>query len=177
MAIRETLAAKRRRALRDGILPDLNTIPKKMLPTVASAITLRLGHIYTRWIDRTAETEWGLTGSRLMLVVMLSRQGDMAMGEAADVLDVTPRAITRLVDGLEADGFVSRKVSKDDKRSSMLSVTGKAKALVKANMPKHEARMQELFGIFTDEELMTMIEFHHRIQHKLRTIEMGSRDD
>jgi DNA-binding MarR family transcriptional regulator len=177
MAIRETLAAKRRRALREGILPDLNGIPKKMLPMVASATTLRLGHIFTRWIDRTAEAEWGITGSRLMLVVMLTRQGDMAMGEAADILDVTPRAITRLVDGLEADGFVTRKTSKDDKRSSMLGVTGKAKSLVKANMPKHEARMQELFGIFTDEELKTMVEFHHRIQFKLRSFEVGSADD
>lgn len=177
MAIRETLAAKRRRALRDGILPDLNDIPKKMLPMVASSTTLRLGHIFTRWIDRTADTEWGITGSRLMLVVILTRQGDMAMGEAADILDVTPRAITRLVDGLEADGFVTRKASKDDKRSSMLSVTAKAKSLVKTNMPKHEARMQELFGIFTDEELKTMVEFHHRIQFKLHSFEVSATDE
>ncbi len=171
MTVRAAFNAARRRALRDGVLPNLDLLPKKSLPIFASALTMRLGHVYGRWIDRLADAEWGLTGPRLMLVVMLYRQGELAMGEAADIMDVTPRAITRLVDGLEKDGFVTRQPSKEDKRSMMLDVTPKAKELAKRQMPKHEARVQELFSVFTDAELKTMIEFHHRLQHRLHTLD------
>jgi DNA-binding MarR family transcriptional regulator len=90
------------------------------------------------------------------------------MGEAAELLDVTPRAITRLVDSLEKEGLVSRQVSPHDKRVYLISVTKKAESMAKAMMPKHEKRMTELFSAFTDKELLEYIRLNSKLASALK---------
>jgi len=90
------------------------------------------------------------------------------MGEAAEILDVTPRAITRLVDSLEKDGLVSRQASPHDKRVYLISVTAKAEEMAKIMMPKHEKKMTELFEAFTEEELAEYIRLNSKLATALK---------
>jgi DNA-binding MarR family transcriptional regulator len=104
-----------------------------------------------------------------MLVVLLVRHKTLTMGEAAELLDVTPRAITRLVDSLEKDDLVSRQASPHDKRVYLISVTAKAELMAKTMMPKHEKKMTELFEVFTDAELLEYIRLNSKLANALKS--------
>lgn len=152
----------------DGEPEALAQVPKNKRGPLAAAITLRLGHLFSRWLERNVVTGWGGSAPQLMLVVLLAKHKTLTMGEAAELLDVTPRAITRLVDSLETEKLVSRQVSPHDKRVYLISVTAKAEKITKAIMPKHEKRMSELFSVFTDEELLEYIRLNGKLASALK---------
>ena len=152
----------------DGEPGALLEVPKNKRGPLAAAVTLRLGHLFSRWLERNVVTGWGGTAPQLMLIVLLVRHKSITMGEAAELLDVTPRAITRLVDSLEKEGLVSRQVSPHDKRVYLISVTKKTESMAKAMMPKHEKRMTELFGVFTDKELLEYIRLNSKLASALK---------
>jgi DNA-binding MarR family transcriptional regulator len=152
----------------DGEPDALLKVPKNKRGPLAAAATLRLGHLFSRWLERNVVTGWGGSAPQLMLVVLLVRHKSLTMGEAAELLDVTPRAITRLVDSLEKEGLVSRQASPHDKRVYLISVTAKAENMAKTMMPKHEKKMAELFSVFTDKELLEYIRLNAKLANALK---------
>jgi DNA-binding MarR family transcriptional regulator len=77
---------------------------------------------YVQW----ARTQVSLTGtgySRMRLLYALQCEGPQKMADLADELGVTPRNITALVDGLEADGLVRRTDHPTDRRVTMIELT------------------------------------------------------
>ena len=153
----------------DGEPDALNKVPKGKRGRLATAVTLRLGHLFSRWLERNLDASWGGSAPQLMLVVLLVRHKTLTMGEAAELLDVTPRAITRLVDSLEKDDLVSRQASPHDKRVYLISVTAKAELMAKTMMPKHEKKMTELFEVFTDAELLEYIRLNSKLANALKS--------
>src|SRR5256714_10284780 len=67
-----------------------------------------------RWAER-----FGLSEGRFQVLVRLKHQptGRFTMGELAEMLDVSPRSVTGLVDNLERDGLVKRVDDPADRRS------------------------------------------------------------
>jgi len=152
----------------DGEPDALLRVPRNKRGPLAAAITLRLGHLFSRWLERNVVTGLGSSAPQLMLVVLLARHKTLTMGEAAELLDVTPRAITRLVDSLEKEDLVSRQASPHDKRVYLISVTAKAEQMAKTMMPKHEKKMTELFEVFSDEELLEYIRLNSKLASALK---------
>jgi DNA-binding MarR family transcriptional regulator len=153
----------------DGEPDALLKVPKNKRGPLAAAVTLRLGHLFSRWLERNVVTGLGSSAPQLMLVVLLARHKTLTMGEAAELLDVTPRAITRLVDSLEKEELVSRQASPHDKRVYLISVTAKAEQMAKTMMPEHEKKMAQLFAVFTDEELMEYIRLNSKLASALKS--------
>ena len=60
--------------------------------------------------------------SRLKLLYTLRCEGPQRMGELADALEVTPRSVTALVDGLEAQGQVRRVADPSDRRATIIEI-------------------------------------------------------
>ena len=85
----------------EGEAAALSQVPKNKRGPLGAAVTLRLGHLFSRWLERNVDTDWQGSAPQLMLIAILVRHKTLTMGEAAELLDVTPRAITRLVDSLE----------------------------------------------------------------------------
>jgi DNA-binding MarR family transcriptional regulator len=151
-----------------GRLPDLAELPHNRLALVASAATARLGHVFPRWIRRNVDEDWGVNGPRAMLLVIVTKHGGLTMSQASRILDVTPRAITGLVDGLEAEGLLLRQVDEVDKR--VVRILPTERAVEKANklLPQHEARFAELFNIFSDDELRTFVKLLERLSIRIK---------
>src|SRR3989454_12252860 len=82
-----------------------------------------------RWADR-----FGLSEGRFQILVRLKHQptGRFAMGELAEMLDVSPRSVTGLVDNLERDGLVKRVDDPADRRSVYSEITEEGRERVKA---------------------------------------------
>jgi DNA-binding MarR family transcriptional regulator len=87
-------------------------------------LVAEFGKTYTRriWaeIGRT-----GTTPARARLLAALQCEGSRKMSELGAQLGVTPRNITKLVDGLEAEGLVARKAHPSDRRATLISLTDK----------------------------------------------------
>src|SRR5438046_6931093 len=73
-----------------------------------------------RWADR-----FGLSEGRFQILVRLHHQanGRFTMGELAEMLDITPRTVTGLVDNLERDGLVRRVADPADRRPAHAEIT------------------------------------------------------
>jgi DNA-binding MarR family transcriptional regulator len=103
-----------------------------------------------RWAERH-----GLSQGRLWILMRLRRAPghQLPLGELAEVLDVSPRNVTGLVDHLERDGLVERVPDPGDRRSVMARLTP-------AGISRHNEIWREaleaqnrLVETFTPEEL------------------------
>jgi DNA-binding MarR family transcriptional regulator len=78
-----------------------------------------------RWVERH-----GLTEGRLLVLMHLRRQGDRPLGELADLMMVSPRNVTGLMDHLERDGLVERVPDPADRRSVRARLTDSGRELI-----------------------------------------------
>jgi DNA-binding MarR family transcriptional regulator len=67
----------------------------------------------------------GLTRSQWWVLAQLSRHDGMNQSDLASLLDVGKAALGRLVDRLEASGFVERRADDADRRAKRLYLTGR----------------------------------------------------
>lgn len=152
----------------EGEPDSLKQVPKAKRGPLGAAVTLRLSHLFSRWLERNVDANWHGSAPQLMLLAILGRHKSLTMGEAAELLDVTPRAITRLVDSLEKDDMVLRQASPVDKRVYIISISPKAEELAKKLMPKHEKMMTELFSVFTEEELLEYLRLTSKLAEHVK---------
>jgi DNA-binding MarR family transcriptional regulator len=85
-------------------------------------LVAEFGKAYTRriWAEMSRA---GTTPARARLLAALQCQGSRKMNELGEELDVTPRNVTKLVDGLEAEGLVARKPHPTDRRATLVCLT------------------------------------------------------
>jgi DNA-binding MarR family transcriptional regulator len=77
---------------------------------------------FDRWANRKA-VEAGVSAQRLRLLNAVHCHGPQKMADLADALSVTPRNVTALVDGLEAEGLIRRVPHSTDRRVTMVELT------------------------------------------------------
>ena len=106
-----------------------------------------------RWAD-----QHGLSEGRFQILVRLQAtpDGRTTMGELAEMLDVTPRTITGLVDNLERDGLVRRADDPNDRRSVYAEVTEKGRERVKALWRDASTGQAGLTRHFKESELIQL---------------------
>src|SRR5262245_5747978 len=64
----------------------------------------------------------GLTRARAELLLLLHRQGPMTQRALSQAMRCSPRNVTGLVDGLEADGYVVRRPHPTDRRATLVTL-------------------------------------------------------
>jgi DNA-binding MarR family transcriptional regulator len=73
----------------------------------------------------------GMTRAQWMILVRLERQPGMSQNELAQLIEVEPITVGRLVDRLEARGFVERRPDANDRRVWRLHITAAATPMLK----------------------------------------------
>ena len=86
----------------------------------------------------------------------LHDDGPQRMADLASALDVTPRNVTTLVDGLERDGIVHRRPHPTDRRATVIELTDSAHGAVERSI-EHEAAIGELFETLAPADRATLI--------------------
>lgn len=87
----------------------------------------------TRLIRRRFEaraTDLGLTSSQWRLLVHLMRNGAMPQARLADLLEIEPISVSRLVDRMQEAGWVTRCSDPNDRRIRIVAATEKSIATV-----------------------------------------------
>ena len=92
----------------------------------------------------------GLTPARTHVLWELMHRGPCPQRVLAEALSVSPRNITGLVDGLEQTGFVTREVHPDDRRATLVTLTGHGLAVTEEMARGHEEFARLLFGDMAD---------------------------
>lgn len=81
---------------------------------------------------RVEDEALGISAPRLSALSVLVVGGPLRIGALADIEQVEPPTITRLVDGMERDGYVRRGPDPEDRRAVVVQATAKgARALQK----------------------------------------------
>lgn len=96
-----------------------------------------------------------VTGPRLHLLWQLGISGPCTQRALADALDVTPRNITGLVDGLVESGHVTREPHPTDRRATLVTPTPAGADFVARLRAGHGDLAEQLFGHMTPRQLAT----------------------
>ncbi|WP_165959674.1 MarR family winged helix-turn-helix transcriptional regulator [Nonomuraea longispora] len=96
--------------------------------------------------------EHGLSPARVRLLTTLHQRPRSRMRDLADVLGVSGRAITPLVDALESDGLITRRPDPSDRRAFRLTLTDDGLGAI-----DHIARLQQqisddIFSVMSAED-------------------------
>ena len=139
-----------RESLRSSRRPLTEREVRTVEAMTAMRIAARLTHgLMDRWADRH-----GLSEGRLHVLWTLKATPDrqLPLGELADLLEVTPRNVTGLVDHLERDGLVERIDDPADRRLTYarLTVAG-AKRLEGMREQGLEWQIKMATGLSTEE--------------------------
>ncbi len=105
---------------------------------------------------RTEDEALGISAPRLSALSVLVAGGPRRIGELADAEQVEPPTMTRLVDGMERDGYVSRAPDPEDRRAVVVRATASgSRALSRGRTQRVEALAAELRTL-TPDQLSTL---------------------
>ena len=101
---------------------DPNTIVRLLLDTARLACSL---------YDRALRAQLpGMTLGRCAVLIQLAQHERPNQAALAQILDIRPITLVRLLDRLEATGFVERIPDPDDRRAHVLALTAKALPII-----------------------------------------------
>ena len=99
---------------------------------------------FARWTQSQIESS-GLSPARFRLLATLHCVGPQIMSGLGDLLDVTPRNITALVDALEAESLVRRTAHPSDRRATVIELTPSGRALTDSMLDPFQKKLAAVF--------------------------------
>jgi len=112
-------------------------------------------HAMRRSFDRRAAT-LGVTRAQWKVLFRLTRTPGLRQVELADMLDVEPITLSRIIDRLEEAGHVDRTPDPADRRAWRLQVTAQAQPLVEKLRELAEQLVAEAFADINPSDLNVM---------------------
>jgi DNA-binding MarR family transcriptional regulator len=126
------------------------TSPTRDVDAVADRLHSAAIHLLRRL--RVEDEALGISAPRLSALSVLVFAGPRRVGELAEAEQVEPPTMTRLVDGMERDGYVERRPDPDDRRAVIVRATPKGvRALKKGRSQRVEAFASELRTLPADQ--------------------------
>jgi DNA-binding MarR family transcriptional regulator len=141
--------------------PDTQTDPLVVADAAASFVKA-----FDAWTRRTSVANAGESESRLRLLYELHCNGPRKMADLADTLGVTPRSITALVDGLEAESLVRRSGHPTDRRVTMIELTGGA-TTVQEQFDSFQAALAGLFADLSEADRRALVRLLTRLEARI----------
>ena len=91
------------------------------------------GRLWSRHFDSEVRARFpGMTRARCVVLSHLARHEGVNQATLARILDIRPISLVRLLDRLEAGGFVERIPDPDDRRAHVLELTAKALPIIES---------------------------------------------
>ena len=116
---------------------------------------------------RLATAEGELSFSQQHLLVALADCPSLPVGELALAAGVSPPTATRMLDGLERDGIVTREPSPDDRRKVVVRLTEEGKRLVRQKKRATEKRRRAVYDSLSEDEREHATHLLHRFAELL----------
>jgi DNA-binding MarR family transcriptional regulator len=133
--------------------------------TVADRLHSAAIHLLRRL--RKVDESSGLSAARLSALSVLVFGGPAAIGELAAAEQVSAPTMSRLVDGLERDGYVVRERHERDARSVRVRATSRGRRVLVQGRERRVAELAELLDGTSADELRTLGEAAEIMERKL----------
>jgi len=110
---------------------------------------------------------YGLTSSQWRAIAQLSRTDGLTQVALANYLEIEPMTVCRLVDRLEARGFIERIPDPADRRAKLVWLTEKSRSMMDIVREIAFEVYREAFDGFSDTERQALVEGLQRISANL----------
>jgi DNA-binding MarR family transcriptional regulator len=117
----------------------------------------------------------GVTPAEATVLHVIIANPDVSHGKLAETLLTKPPNMTKMLKRLEAEGFIDRLASAQDRRRAVLSLTPKARRLVLQYRGAAFAHEKMAFAAFSVAERKTLIRLVRRALTSLETRKGGAR--
>lgn len=128
----------------------MTSMPTKPPPTVGFLLHDVARLLRKRFEQNARDT--GLTRSQWQVLAYLDRNAGIQQGMLAELIDVEPITVGRIVDKLESCGLVERRPHPTDRRSWQLYLTEKAGPTLDTMRGLGEVTRAEAFGAIPEAE-------------------------
>lgn len=102
---------------------------------------------------RVEDDALGISAPRLSALSVLVFVGPMRIGALADAEQVEPPTMTRLVDGMERDGYVTRRPDPEDRRAVVVGATAKGTRALRKGRAQRVAALAADIGTLSPAQL------------------------
>jgi len=113
--------------------------------------------------SRAWQQQTPLTPAQYYLLLALSHEPGLGVGEMAAAAGCSSPTATRMLDGLERDGVVVREPSTEDRRRTIVSLTTKGKRLLARQRRRNHEKKQRLYEQLSAAERRQTEELLHRL--------------
>jgi DNA-binding MarR family transcriptional regulator len=127
-----------------------------------------LGPTWVRWVNACLPSD-GVSYARMRLLTALQCEDTLTMGRLANLLGVTPRRVTALVEALEADGLVARHPHPTDRRSTLVSVTDAGLKVHEIGWQNHQAEVAQGFSDLSVPQQKQLLTISRALTEGMRT--------
>ncbi len=121
-----------------------------------AADRLHSSAIHLLRLVRSADVQSGLTAPRLSVLSVLVFGGDRTITQLADAEQVRAPTMTRLIDGLQRDGFVRRRSDPHDARIARVTATVKGRSTLEAARERRVSAIEKLLSRLSPSQLRTL---------------------
>lgn len=105
---------------------------------------------------RVPAASQGVTPTRLSALIVLERAGVLRPSVLAASLGISPASMSRLVESLESEAWVSRGVDPDDGRAYLLSLTAEGSAMLSRLRSETDSMLADDLAALTPEARRTL---------------------
>ena len=113
--------------------------------------------------SRAWQQQTPLTPAQYHLLLALSHEPELGVGEMAAAAGCSSPTATRMLDGLEREGVVVREPSTEDRRRTIVSLTAKGKRLLAQQRRQSHEKKQRLYDQLSPEERRQTEDALHRL--------------
>jgi len=145
----------------DPQVPREADLPLELAIAVRSFVTT-----FERWAKAMASGDVP-SYPRLRLLDCLRSEGPQRMSDIAGFLEITPRSVTALVDGLEAEGLVRRQPHPTDRRATIIEPTEAASGAAD-QFQLHRATIARLFATLSRADQRDMLRLTRLLEERMR---------
>lgn len=97
-----------------------------------------------------------LSATEISVLGTIRRHGPIALGGVAYLEHLSPSRISKVVESLEAHGFVGRSQDPDDRRVWLVSATPEAESWIEQGRAKRDAWLADRLVRLSEEEIATL---------------------
>ncbi|HVO13829.1 MAG TPA: MarR family transcriptional regulator [Alphaproteobacteria bacterium] len=108
--------------------------------------------------DRYARASAGITRAQFATLAILARNEGLTQVALAEQLEITPITLARLIDRLEAEGWVERRRDPDDRRAHRLFLRQAGRDVLERVRPLAQRFLEETFADLSPQARLQLID-------------------
>ena len=114
--------------------------------------------------------QFGLTRAQWLVIARVHRRPGLSQSEVADLLEIEKASAGRLIDRMQAKGWLERRDDSTDRRINRLHLTPEAERLHARIWPIAEATVDDALGDLSADERRRLTQLMTRVKGKLQAL-------